>query len=114
MNKVPKDDLEFLEHIIEAIDLIEGYTKNVRKEDFIKNNEKHDAVVRELTIMGEAAKKISESFKSENPSIEWKKLSGIRDVIVHQYFRLNLSLIWEIVQSDLSGIKEKLKPLLKD
>ena len=112
MNKSSaKDDAEFVRHIVEAINLIEQYVKGVDEEAFIKNNEKHDAAIRELIVIGEAAKGISDNFKAKNSSVEWRKLAGVRDIMVHQYFKLNLDAVWSIIDKDLPGLKNKLTRL---
>ena len=102
--KEPKDDLEYVKHIIQAIQLVKQYTENLKKEEFIKNNEKQDAVIRELTVIGEASKNINESFKIKNSFIEWKKLAGVKDILVHQYMKIDLDIIWEVIQYDLGHV----------
>lgn len=111
-NDSKKDDLEFVRHIIEAIKLIETYLKNVKKEEFIGNPEKRDAVIRELTVIGEAAKSISDPFRSKNPSIEWKDLAAVRDIVVHQYFKIDLDIVWDTVKNNLPTLKKKLEQIM--
>ncbi|MCL4362744.1 DUF86 domain-containing protein [Candidatus Parvarchaeota archaeon] len=77
----------------------------------MKNNEKQDAVIRELAVIGEASKNISDSFKVKNNFIEWKKLAGVRDIVVHQYFNIDLDIIWDIIKYDLPELKKKLETI---
>lgn len=109
--KEEKDDIEYIKHIINAIQLIKQYTKDLQKDEFIKNNEKQDAVIRELAVIGEASKNISDSFKVKNNFIEWKKLAGVRDIVVHQYFNIDLDIIWDIIKYDLPELKKKLETI---
>lgn len=114
MNKpAAKDDLEFVRHIAEAITLIETYLENVREEEFIKSREKQDAVMRELIVVGEASKKISDAFKAKNPLVEWRSLAAVRDILVHQYFKINADAVWSTSKNDLPTLKKKLSALLK-
>ena len=110
--KEEKDDIEYIKHIINAIQLIKQYTKDLQKDEFIKNNEKQDAVIRELAVIGEASKNISDSFKVKNNFIEWKKLAGVRDIVVHQYFNIDLDIIWDIIQYDLPELEKRLATLI--
>ncbi|MCW1294633.1 MAG: DUF86 domain-containing protein [Candidatus Parvarchaeota archaeon] len=109
--KEEKDDIEYIKHIINAIQLIKQYTKDLQKDEFTKNNEKQDAVIRELAVIGEASKNISDSFKVKNNFIEWKKLAGVRDIVVHQYFNIDLDIIWDIIKYDLPELKKKLETI---
>ena len=109
MDKEPKDDKTLIEYMIKSIQLIKQYTNGIKEEEFINNTEKQDAVIRELTVIGEAAKNVSNSFKAKNGFIEWKELAAVRDVVVHQYFRINVKEIWNIIHKDLPSLEEKLK-----
>ena len=81
-----KDNLIFLEHILENIRDIDLFTKGVSKEDFIRNKEKQNAVVRSLEIIGEAVKNISDNLKEKYLSVSWREIAGTRDRIIHHYF----------------------------
>ena len=112
MDKKPKDDKELIKYMIRSIQLIRQYTNEINEEEFTNNTEKQDAVMRELIVIGEAAKNVSDSFKAKNGVIEWKELAAVRNVVVHQYFRINVKEIWKIVQKDLPPLEEKLEVLL--
>lgn len=103
----------FLEDIIEQIELINKSTKNTDIEKFLKNKDLQDATVRRLEIIGEAAKQIPESIRKKNPRIEWKKIAGVRDIIIHAYFELDLDLIWDVVCNKLSPLKENIAEILE-
>ena len=71
-----------------------------------------DAIIRQLTILGEAAKQVSPECRDAHPGIPWKKIAGFRDVVVHAYFRVDLGQVWRIVQHDLPGLTATLEQLI--
>jgi uncharacterized protein with HEPN domain len=93
------------EDILESIGKIEQYTKGIAFNDFAVNSMTIDAVVRNIEIIGEASKNIPDDIKGKNPEIPWKKLGGIRNRIVHEYFGVDISIIWYIVSNELSQLK---------
>lgn len=106
-----KDPKIFLDHILESIDEIEKNLRNLTEDEFLTNTTIQDAVIRRLEIIGEAAKNLPKSFKDKHPNIEWRKIAGLRDVIVHGYFRLSLNLIWKITQKNIPELKTKIQEL---
>ena len=104
----------FIEHIIESIELIEQYSEKQTTNKFKKNIALQDAIIRRLEIIGEAVKNIPASFKTRNPEIPWKQMAGMRDVLIHKYFDIDLSLTWSVVKRELPSIKAKLQELLPE
>ena len=102
-----------LEDILEAAAKIEQYTKNLTQDDFIKNSMVVDAVVRNLEIIGEAAKNVPSGVQNKLQHIPWKKLTGIRNRIVHEYFGVDLNIIWFIIENELSSLKQSVAKGLK-
>lgn len=96
-----KDPKIFLEHILESIRNIEKYTGSFTKEQFLKNIQLQDAVTRRLEIIGEAVKNLPASTKDKNDKIPWKKISGTRDILIHEYFGMDMDLIWRVVKKDI-------------
>ncbi|MEK6858012.1 MAG: DUF86 domain-containing protein [Nanoarchaeota archaeon] len=107
-----KDDSVFLEHILDSIEKIEEFTRNVSKSDFLNNVQLQDAVVRRIEILGEAAKNISQIIVEKHPEVEWKKMIGTRDKLVHGYFGVDLEITWLVVKDDLPELKKKIKNIL--
>ena len=103
-----KDDLAFIEHILESIDAIEDFSKNLSKDELVSNRLKKSAIVREIEIIGEAVKNISESLKKKYKEIEWKKIAGTRDQMIHHYFGVDLNLILGIINKDLPLLKKQI------
>jgi uncharacterized protein with HEPN domain len=104
-----RGDTEFLADIKEAITRIEAYTHNIGYDQFLEDKKTQDAVVRNLQIIGEAVKNITADFKKEHGNIEWKKLAGLRDKIVHHYFGINWDIVWDTAKNKLPGLLAKIK-----
>jgi len=109
MSKRPTDLL--LNDIRESIDRIGEYTKGMSLEDFTKDQKSIDAVARNLEIMGEAANRLPDEFKEIHTEIEWFKIVGLRHRIVHEYFGVDLEIIWRILQKDLPELRRSLSQL---
>jgi uncharacterized protein with HEPN domain len=109
-----KDLNTFIIHILESISLIESYTKQMSKEDFLKSRQVQDAVMRRLEIIGEATKNIPNSFRKDNPGIPWREIAGMRDILVHEYFGVDLELTWKTVQENLPYLKKKLTQIISE
>lgn len=106
-----KDDRIYLLHIRDAIQQILTYTTS-GKDGFFADRKTQDAVIRNLEIIGEATKRLSASLKNAHPDIAWKPIAGMRDKLVHDYFGVNLQLVWDVIEQDLPGLKVKVLHLL--
>ena len=104
----------FLKHILECIENIEEYKEGLSKEKFLRKVIIQDAIVRRLEIIGEAVKNLPKEFRNKHREIEWKKIAGLRDVLIHEYFGVDLDLTWDIVKEDLPDLKKKVKKILKE
>jgi len=103
----------YLQDILEAIEKIQTYTKGMDFETFRANALVIDGVVRNLEIIGEAAKKIPPSIRKETPHIEWKKIAGLRDILIHEYFAVNLKIIWGLIDNKLPDLYQQLKIMVR-
>lgn len=111
MNK--KENLIYINHIIDAINDIEEYTKGMKKEDFLKDKKTQDAVIRNITVLGEAAVLVDDEFERLHKDIPWADIKGTRNKIVHGYFSIDLNIVWEIIIKDLPELKKKMEEVRK-
>ena len=105
-----------IEDIWEATGKVSRFTKGMTVDLFARDQKTTDAVVRNLEIIGEAASRLPASFKEEHAEIEWAKIVGLRHRIVHEYFSVDLQIVWHIIQEDLPILikaLEKLRRALK-
>lgn len=106
-----REDSLLLEDILEAASKIKKYTTELDFDSFIRDGKTVDAVIRNFEIIGEAATRLSEVFKSGNPEIPWHRLRGFRNRIVHEYFGVDLEIVWSIIENDLDDLMAQLKNL---
>lgn len=109
-----RNELLFLEDILDSISNIEKFSRGLSKEKFLKNELKQSAIIRQIEIIGEAVKNISDATRKKYPEIEWKKIAGSRDIFIHAYFEVNLERIWDILKKDLPDLKKKILKIKKD
>ena len=109
-----KEGKVYLQYIVDCMDSIQSYVKGMSKDDFLKNKLVQDAVIRNLEIIGEAAKHIPEDIRGKYPGIEWKKMAGLRDVLIHNYMGVDLDEIQKIVSARLPRLRAALKAILRD
>ena len=107
-----KDDSVYLHHIMDALVQIEHYMDNVSHEEFFSSRLLQDGVIRQLEVMGEAARNLSEDLRNEHPEIPWRQMVGLRNRMIHAYFNVDLQIIWEIVQGDIPDLLQKMKQIL--
>ena len=106
-----KDDKVFLYNILESIIKIETYT-NSGKDEFMTSGIIQDAVIRNLEIIGEATKRVSQGLKEQTNEIPWRQMAGLRDVLIHDYMGISLKIVWNVVQNELPQLKIKIMELL--
>ena len=109
-----RDITLFIEDIFESITRIESFSKGLSKERFEKDELRQSAIVRQLEIIGEAVKNLPNSFRKKYPKVRWEGVAGFRDVLTHGYFRVDLNLVWKIMQEDLPDLKEEILKIKKD
>jgi uncharacterized protein with HEPN domain len=108
-----KDDRVYLQHIRDALDDIAAYCACGR-EVFMADRMRQDATLRKLEIVGQAVKNLSEQTKSRQPETPWKPIAGLRDKVIHDYFGVNLDIVWAVVEQDLPVLRVTIGMLLND
>jgi len=114
MSKGFRDVKVFLNDILEAINNIEEYIGNISYEDFLSDKKTRDAVIRNLEIIGEAAKNIPDDIKKKYNSVNWKAASGMRDKLIHEYFGVSFPIVWQTIINDLPPFKIEIEKILED
>lgn len=109
-----KDQSVYLEHILISINRIEEYVKEIDYENFNKNNMLQDALIRQVEIIGEASSRISKEIKDKYKEISWIDIKNMRNKLIHDYFGINLLIVWKTVQDDIPGLKIQILKILSD
>lgn len=109
-----KTEFVFIHHITESIELIEEYLRDISEEKFKQCRQVQDAVVRRLEIIGEATKNISKATREKYSEIPWRKMAGIRDILIHEYFGVDYNIVWDTCKNSLPELKQKLLEILKE
>ena len=105
-------DVVYLRHILDAILRIGEYLQGINEEEFYRKYLVQDGVIRQLEIIGEATKNIPESFRTFHPEIPWRSMAGIRDKLIHNYFGINLKVVWKTATEDLPTLNSKIPKFL--
>ena len=107
------DDVVYLKHILDAAAKIESYVA-VGREEFAAKSHWQDAVIRQLEIIGEATKRLSADLRGQYPEVPWRRIAGLRDVLIHDYMGVDIAAVWQITQKDLPPFKEHVQIILQD
>jgi uncharacterized protein with HEPN domain len=110
---MPRDYKVYLEDILTAIEKINRYVSASSPEESLKDEKTFDAVIRNLEVIGEAVKNIPDSVRSSHPDIEWKKIGGIRDVLIHEYFGVDDAIILDVLKNKLPSLYVKVREMMK-
>jgi uncharacterized protein with HEPN domain len=111
---MPRDYRVYLEDIGVAIQKIRRYTSGLSLRDLREDEKTLDAVVRNLEVIGEAIKMLPESIRSQHSNVDWKKAAGLRDILIHQYFGVDVEIIWDIVQNKLPMLEKEVTRILAE
>jgi len=113
MSDKRRDYLLFLEDILIAVEKIEKYTEGLSFEEFCSYEMAVDAVLRNLEVIGEAARNIPEEVKSRYQEVEWKEAVGFRNVLIHDYFGIDLESVWDTLKKNIPGLKDHIAKVLR-
>jgi uncharacterized protein with HEPN domain len=108
-----KGDQLYLKHILDAIDKVDAYIA-VGREVFIASSHWQDAVIRQLEIIGEATKRLSKQFCSRHSDVPWRRIAGLRDVLIHDYMGVDINAVWEITQKNLPPLRLQIESILRE
>ncbi len=106
-----KDDSVYLKHVADSLARIRNYTSRGR-DVFFADPMSQDAVIRNLEIIGEAVKRLSADTCAKAPNIPWKQIAGMRDVLIHNYFGVQLERVWQVVERDIPVLEKAVADLL--
>lgn len=104
---------DYLTDIIQAMEMVEKFTKGLDFQDFKSDEKTIFAVLRALEVIGEAVKKIPKSVKSEYEQMPWRKMAGMRDKLIHEYFGVNIKVVWKTIKEDLPKVRPLIKEVLR-
>lgn len=105
-------DIELIKHILEETAFILNHTENLTREEYLMDEVLCRASIRSLEIIGEATKKLSNDFKNEHSQIEWKKIAGTRDKLIHDYYGIDYDIVWDIITSKIMELHNFLNGLI--
>ncbi|MBX9660189.1 MAG: DUF86 domain-containing protein [Nitrospiraceae bacterium] len=111
---MPRDFRVYLEDILSAIQKVKSYTSGLSLQDFLQDDKTFDAVVRNLEVIGEAAKHLPEEARKRTPGIDWKKIAGLRDILIHEYFGIDGEIVWDVVQHKLPTLETAVTLMLNE
>src|SRR5271157_1354176 len=103
-----KDPVVFLTHIIDSIQLIESYMEGRTEADLMESTGLQDKIIRRIQVIGEAVKNLPDDLKRNHPEVPWRDITGMRDIVIHQYFGIDLEFVWNVVTKDIPDLKLKI------
>ena len=109
-----RNDSDLLADILEAAQRILTYTAESDYDGFLTDTKTQDAVIRNLEIVGEAAKNLSQAFRERHSQLPWRSMAGLRDRLIHDYFGVNLDIVWEIVSKELAAVGDSLERISEE
>jgi len=114
MSEKQRDIRLYLTDLLDAIGKIDGYVYNMSLEEFLKDDRTKDAVLRNMEVIGEAAKNLPQEIKDSYNDLDWKAAAGMRNKLIHEYFGVSFSIVWETIKNDLPDLRDEVEKILKE
>jgi uncharacterized protein with HEPN domain len=109
---MPRDSRVYLEDIVTSAERVASYVEGHSWESFVADPKTVDAVVRNLEIIGEAVKQVPTEVRDRAPEIDWARIAGLRDILIHAYFNVDLEILWDVIRNKLPGLAVRVRALL--
>ena len=109
-----RDFTDYIKDILISMQDVEEFTSGITFEDFLKDKKTIKAVIRSLEVLGEASKKIPDDVKTRYPRIPWKRMAGMRDKLIHEYFGVDLEIVWNAAKKELPPVKSSIEELVRE
>lgn len=110
----PLRDKSRLEHILQAIERLQNHAGSLPKEELERDVLRYYGIVKNIEIIGEAARMLTDNFKANHPDTDWRAIAGMRNFLVHEYFQVNSDVIWEVIHQDILALKDDVKRYLQE
>ena len=111
---MPRDYKVYLQDILDAVGKVRSYTTGLTLKTFSEDTKSVDAVVRNLEVIGEAIKQVPDNVRSKHADVEWRKIAGLRDILAHQYFGVDMEIVWDIVQNKLPALEAQIRKIVEE
>ena len=105
---------DYIHDILASIKEVDDFTKGMTFDDFCKDRKTTNAVIRSLEVLGEASRKISDDIKSKATNVPWAKMTGMRNKLIHEYFGVDLEIVWTVIKEELPPIKPFIEQLTRE